>query len=108
MSVIKDAMEHARSEAQDLHMKIEAAKLKHDVHKAGEQAKRLAGTLKTHLEGQHADVKQHVHDAISQLQDVAHEAASMDDQELKANHAALVKKAHAAIQSLGKAISSAA
>ena len=108
MSVIKDALEKARSDVQELHLKIEAARLKHDIHKTGEQAKHLAETLRAHVNDQHADVKQHVHDAVAQLQAVAHEAAGMDDAELEKNKAELAKKAKSALHSIAEAIKSAA
>jgi hypothetical protein len=76
MSNVKETLEKARSEAQDLHKKIDAdaakdnAALRANVQDAAAKAQNLAASLKTIVDGQRADAKQRIADAASQLEDV--------------------------------------
>jgi len=108
MSAIKDALEKARSDVQELHLKIEAARLKHDIHKTGEQAKHLAETLRAHVNDQHADVKQHVHDAVAHSKRSRMRPRGWTTRNWRKNKAELAKKAKSALHSIAEAIKSAA
>lgn len=115
MSKIKDALDHARSEAQDLHKNIEAstakdhAALRAEIQSTAARAQQLAGSLKTVVDGQRSDAKQHIKDAIAQLDDAAKHAgdvASASAAQLKELNAAMLAKVRDAVQSLSHAVAS--
>ncbi len=116
MSKIKDSLDHARSEAQELHKQVEAntakdhAALKADLVNAGAKAQKLADSLKTVLDGQRDDAAQHIKNATKQLEDAAKHTRDIADasvSQLKDHNKALLSKVHAASQSLSQAVASA-
>jgi hypothetical protein len=115
VSTIKDALDHARSQDKDLHKKIEAdtakdhAALKVEVQDSATKAQQLAASLKTVIDGQRDDAKQHVKDAAAQLDDAAKHArdhASANDAQLKAANQAMLSKVRDAAENLSHAIAS--
>ncbi len=113
MTTITDALGRARSEAQELHKQIEAntaknhAALKADIQEAGVRAKQLASSLKATADGQRADAKHHVKDAISKLEDLAkhaHDVASAGEAQLKEKNLAMLEQAGSALRSLSQAL----
>ena len=115
MTNIKDALDRARSDAQDLHKKLEAntakdhAALRADVENAAAQAQKLAASLRTAVEGQRADAKQHLEDAAAQLEDAAkhvRDAAGASEAQLKQTNRAMLAKTRVALQSLSRAVAS--
>ena len=115
MSATQDALDRARSEAQDLHKKLEAstakdhAALRADVEHAAAQAKNVAESLKAVGEGQRADAKQHVQDAIAHLEDAAkhvRDVAGASEAELEKTNLAILEKTRKALQSLSEAVAS--
>ncbi len=115
MSGIEDALDHARSEAQDLHKKVEAstardhAALRADVVNAAVQAKKLAASLQTLGDALRADAKQHVQDAVAQLEDAAkhvRDVTAASEAELKRANLAMLENARSAVQSLSEAVAS--
>jgi hypothetical protein len=112
---MKDALDRARSEAQELHKRIEAdtakdhAALRTDLQSVESEIQKLAASVKTLGEGQRADAKQHLKDAASQLEDAAKhvlDVAGASEVRLKQTHLALLTKIRDAIQSLSQAIAS--
>jgi len=115
LSKIKDALDHARSEAQELHKQIEAntakdhAALKADLVNAGAKAQKLADSLKTVVDGHRSDAAQHIKDAAKQLEDAAKHTRDVADasaSQLKDHNKALLSKIHSAAQSLSHAVAS--
>jgi ABC-type transporter Mla subunit MlaD len=115
VSTVKDALDQARSEAQDLHKKIEAgrakdhAALKAEVQDSANKAQQLAASLKSVIDGQRDDAKQHVKDAAAHLDDAAKHArdlASANDAQLKAANQAMLSKVRDAAENLSRAIAS--
>jgi hypothetical protein len=115
LTKIKDALDHARSEAQELHKQVEAntardhAALKADLVKAGAKAQQLANSLKSAVDGQRSDAAQHIKDATKQLEDAAkhtHDVADASASQLKDHNKALLSKIHSAAQSLSHAVAS--
>jgi hypothetical protein len=112
---IKDALEKARSEAQDLHKQIEAntakdhAALRTNVQNTGAQAQKLATSLRAVADGQRADAQQHIKDAAARLEDAAKHAgdvAGASEAQLKQTNQAMLGKARDAVQNLSQAIAS--
>jgi hypothetical protein len=115
VSTIKDALDRARSEAQDLHKKIEAgtakdhAVLKVELQDSATKAQQLAASLKTVVDGQRDDAKQHVKDAAAHLDDAAKHArdlAGASDAKLKAANQAMLSKVRDAAENLSHAVAS--
>ena len=113
MNTLKDAIEKARSEAQDLHKTIEASTAKNHAAMRAEfqnvatRAHDLSYSAKTLAESQSADAKQHLKDAASSLADTAKHAktvASAADSDIKQAAAAAVARARDAVRSLGAAV----
>lgn len=113
MSTMKDALDKARGEAQDLYKSIagttakDHAVIRADIQNAGAQAHQLAASLKTVAESQQADAKQHVKDAAAQLEDAAkhaHDLTSASEAQLKETNALMLSKARDAIQNLSHAV----
>lgn len=113
MSDFKEVLDRARTEAQELHKKIEAstaknhAALRTDIANAAAQAQKLADSLKTVAQGQRDDAKQHLKDAVSQLEDVAkhaHAVADANETQLKETNRAILQKTRDAAASLSHAI----
>jgi hypothetical protein len=115
MSTIKDALDRARSEAQDLHKKIEAgtakdhAALKAEVQESATKAQQLAASLKTVIDGQRDDAKQHIKDAAAHLDDAAKHArdlATASDAQIKSANKAMLSKVRDAAENLSHAVAS--
>jgi hypothetical protein len=115
MSNVKETLEKARSEAQDLHKKLDAnavkdnAALRADVQDAAAKAQNLAASLKTIVDGRRADAKQRIADAASQLEDAAKQAremASASDAQLKERNRAMLGKVRDAAENLSQAVAS--
>jgi hypothetical protein len=115
VSNIKETLEKVRSEAQDLHKKIDVttakdqAALRENVQGAAVNAQKLAASLKTIVDAQRADAKQHVKDAASQLEDAAkhgRDIASANDAQLKERNRAMLGKVREATESLSQAVAS--
>ena len=109
----KSPIDQARSDAQELHKKIEAftakdrAATRADFEKIGAEAQRMAASLKALSETQRADAKQHLKDAIARLEDAAKrakEAAGANDAELKQKNSAMLDRVRAAVQSLSRTV----
>ena len=115
MSNIKETLDQARSAAQNLHKQIDAttakdhAAIRADVQNSADKAKQLAASLKTIVDGQRADAKQHIKDAASQLEDAAKHAgelAKASDAQLKEHNKAMLGKVRDAAESLSQAVAS--
>ena len=115
MSSIKDTIEHARSEAQNLHKQIDASTAKvhtairADLQDAGVEAHGLATSLKTLARAQADDAKQHLKDAASALEEAAKESKDIGQTahaDLKETAKAMRARARAALQSLSYAVAS--
>ncbi len=113
MSVVKDAIDKARSDARTLHQKIEAhtaknqAALHAELESAATQARQLAASVKTFAEGQRADAKEHLKIAAARLEDAATHAkinASATESDLKKAHRATLDRARGAVHSLSQAV----
>jgi hypothetical protein len=115
VSNLKEALDKARSETQDLHKRIDAttakdhAAIRADVEVSADKAKQLAASLKTIVDGQRADAKKHIEDAASQLEDAAKHArdlAKASDAQLKERNRAMLGKVRDAAESLSQAVAS--
>jgi hypothetical protein len=114
VSNINVTLDKARSEAQDLHKRIDATTAKdhaaiRDVKDSAEKAQQLAASLKTIVDGRRADAKRHIEDAASQLEDAAkhaREIASASDAQLKERNKAMLSKVRNAAESLSQAVAS--
>jgi hypothetical protein len=115
MSNIKETLDRARSEAQTLHKNIDAtaakdqAAMRADMKDSAEKAKQLAASLKTIVDGQRADAKQHINDAAVQLDDAAKHArdvATATDDQLKKHNRAMLAKVRDAAENLSQAVAS--
>jgi hypothetical protein len=115
VSNINETLDEARSEAQDLHKRIDAttakdhAAIRADVKDSAEKAKQLAASLKSIVDGQRADAKRHIEDAASQLEDAAkhaREIESASDAQLKERNKAMLSKVRNAAESLSQAVAS--
>jgi hypothetical protein len=115
VSGIKDALDNARSEARELHKRIEAntakdhAALRTDLQSVESEIQKLAASVKTLGEGQRADTEQHLKDAASRLEDAAKhvlDVAGASAVQLEQTNLALLTKVRDAIQSLSQAIAS--
>ena len=115
MSDTKDALDRARSEAQELHKKVEAnttkshAALRTDIKDAAAKAQSLAASLRTVLDGQHADAKQHIKNAAAELDDAsknARDIASASEEQLRKTNLAILEKVRDAAQDLSYAVAS--
>jgi hypothetical protein len=115
VSNINVTLDKARSEAQDLHKRIDAttakdhAAIRADVKDSAEKAQQLAASLKTIVDGRRADAKRHIEDAASQLEDAAkhaREIASASDAQLKERNKAMLSKVRNAAESLSQAVAS--
>jgi hypothetical protein len=113
VSNIKEALDKARSETQDLHKRIDAtnakdkAAIRADVEVSAGKAKQLAASLKTIVDGQRADAKKHIDDAASQLEDAARHArdlANASDAQLKERNRAMLGKVRDAAESISLAV----
>ena len=80
MSTVNDALDKARSDAQDLHKKLLAATgkdqvaIKADLGTVAAGAQQLAASLKQTAQGQQPSTKQYLNDAASLMQDAASHA----------------------------------
>ena len=113
MSTVKDAIDKARSDTQQLHKKIEAsaaknhAALRTELQNAAADAQKIAQSLKTLGEGQRSDAKQHIKDAGTALEQAvsrAKDVAAAADADLKQKNRAMIEKTRDAVQSLSQAV----
>ncbi len=115
MTTTKDALDHARSEVQDLHKKIDAmhakdqAALRAELQQSADKAKQLAASLKSVVDGQRSEAKKNIKNATTQLEDAvkhAHDLAGANEAKLKEAHAAMLSKVRGAAQNLSHAVAS--
>lgn len=113
MSQLTDALEEARSNAQALHKKIQGttakdhASIRANARSVDAEALELARSIKSLLDSQRADAKQHLKDAVSEL-----EAASKDAQaittasgtELKPKNTEALAHVRSAAQHISQAV----
>jgi hypothetical protein len=113
MSDLKDALARARSEAQDLHKKIQAttdkdhSAIRTDLENAGQSAQNLATNLKSIVAGQRGDAVGHVKDAAAQLEDAAKHARELTGatgEQIKQQNRAMLDKVRDSLQSLSEAV----
>jgi hypothetical protein len=115
VSNIKETLDKARGQAQELHKRIDAttakdnAAMRADVKDSADKAQQLAASLKTIVDGQRADAKRHLEDAASQLEDAAKHArdvASATDAQLKERNRAMLSKVRDAAENISQAVAS--
>jgi hypothetical protein len=113
MSDLKDALARARSEAQDLHKKIQAttdqnnAAIRTDLQNAGQAAQNLAANLKTAIAGQRGDAVDHVKNAAAQLEDAAKHARDLTGataEQIKQQNRAMLDNVRDSLQNLSEAV----
>jgi hypothetical protein len=111
----KDALDHARGEAQSLLKKLEAASAKNDtairadLQAAATHAHELASSLTTVAHEQRADAKQHIDNAIKVLEEAAKHAKSVaaaSGADLKKSAHAMTGRAKDAVENLSRAVAS--
>ena len=80
MNTVSDAIDKARSDAQDLHKKIldatakDQTAMKADFASASADAQQVAASLKAATAGQQPQTKQYLNDAAARMQDAASHA----------------------------------
>jgi hypothetical protein len=113
VSTTKDPLDHARSDVQDLHKKIDTmhakdqAALRADLQHSAEKAKQLAAELKSVVDGQRSDAKKHIKDAAAQLEDAAkhsHDLTGANEAKLKEANKAMLSKVRGAAHNLSHAV----
>lgn len=113
MNNVKDALDKARVDAQQLHQGISETTAKNhatirvELQNAADRARDLAASLKEVADAQEADSKQHIKDATTALDHAAKSAkniASSNDSDLKAVKAAMLINATAAVRNLSRAV----
>jgi hypothetical protein len=115
MSNLSDSLSRARSDAQALHQKIDAATAKNneavrsDLEQAGAKAQQLAASLKTAADSQRNDARQHLKSAASQLEDAGKRASDLahaSQAQIKDANTAMLGKVRDALQNISQAIAS--
>lgn len=110
---VKDALDRARSEAQDLHKNIAASMTKNDaairasLADIATHAQSLGASVKAAASEQRADAKQHLDHAASALGDTAKHAkavAAAADGDIKREAGAALTRSRQAIQNLTEAV----
>jgi hypothetical protein len=115
MATIRDRVEHARAEAQNLHKQIQAsvmddrASIRAELQDAGVEAHGLATMLKALARAQANDATPHLKDAAHVLEETAKQAKDVGrvaDADLKQTAGAMLQRARDAVQSLSYAVAS--
>lgn len=110
---LKDALEHARSEAQQLHQRLDAATTQHtaalrtELQKSVEHAEAIAATLRESSSKQSAEAKRHVDEAATALRDAADQAktaATAGETQIKNAAAAANARVREALSSITQAV----
>jgi len=113
MSTASSALARARSDAQQLHQRIDAATSKNtaaarvDLQDAAAKAKELAASLKTTADAQRADAKQHLKNAATELDAAATHAralAAASQAQIKDTNLAMLANVRDAVQHISRSI----
>ena len=113
MTDIKDALDHARAQVQELHKSIEAqankdhAAIRASLQTAGEHARDLGLSVRVLAERQGADVKDHLKDVAAHLDEAAKHAktaATASAADVKNANRVALERTRDALQSLSKAV----
>jgi hypothetical protein len=115
MNNIKDALDRARAEVQDLHTRIDAtttrdrAALRSEVQESAARAQQLAKSLRGTFEGQRSEARKHIDDAAAYLEDAAKHArdgATATEARLREYNAMMLGRVRDAAESVSRAIAS--